>query len=66
MRITFNGQSMDLPDATTVQQFLEAQGLVQRRIAVEINAAVVPRSQHATHRLRDGDRLEVVHALGGG
>jgi sulfur carrier protein len=66
MQITFNGQPIDLPDAHSVQQLLEQQGLAQRRIAVEVNAEVVPRSRHATHALREGDRVEVVHALGGG
>jgi sulfur carrier protein len=66
MRITFNGQTLELPTAATVQQLLEAQGLAQRRIAVEVNASVVPRSRHALHALAEGDRVEVVHALGGG
>jgi sulfur carrier protein len=66
MQILFNGQPVHLPTPCTVQQLLEQQGLAQRRIAVEVNAAVVPRSQHGTHTLTEDDRVEVVHALGGG
>ena len=41
-------------------------GLTGRRIAIEVNEAIVPRSQHTATRLADGDRVEVVHAIGGG
>ena len=37
-----------------------------RKVAVEVNGAIVPRSLHAEHALKDGDRIEIVHALGGG
>jgi sulfur carrier protein len=37
-----------------------------RRVAVEVNQAIVPRGAHGRHRLQDGDRVEIVHALGGG
>ncbi|WP_290907033.1 sulfur carrier protein ThiS [Halomonas sp.] len=45
---------------------VESLGLAGRRIAVEVNEEIVPRSEHAVTRLVEGDRVEVVHAIGGG
>jgi sulfur carrier protein len=66
MRIHLNGKPIDLPAASTVAQLLLQQGLAERRVAVEVNGAIVPRGAHATRQLQEGDRLEIVHALGGG
>jgi sulfur carrier protein len=66
MRIHLNGEPTDLPAASTVAQLLLQQGLAERRVAVEVNGAIVPRSAHATQQLQDDDRVEIVHALGGG
>lgn len=66
MQIHFNGQPRGLPDHTTVAALLDGEGLTQRRVAVEVNGEIIPRGAHVTHPLRDGDRVEVVHALGGG
>ncbi|HEX5754928.1 MAG TPA: sulfur carrier protein ThiS [Arenimonas sp.] len=66
MRIELNGETHDCPDAITVAELLTARGLGERRVAVEVNQAVVPRSRHVEHRLQEGDRVEIIHALGGG
>lgn len=66
MRIVLNGVDHDLPDSTTVEALVVTQNLTTRRIAVEVNGAIVPRSQHAARELSEGDRVEIVHALGGG
>ena len=66
MRILLNGEPMDVPVASTVLQMLLRQGLAERRVAVEVNGAIVPRGAHATRQLQAGDRVEIVHALGGG
>ncbi|MDC7806207.1 sulfur carrier protein ThiS [Luteimonas sp BLCC-B24] len=66
MDIQLNGDTLTIPPGTTVTALLAAQGLAGRRVAVEVNGAIVSRSQHADHVLADGDRVEVVHALGGG
>ncbi len=66
MDIQLNGDTLTIPPGTTVTALLAAQGLAGRRVAVEVNGAIVSRSQHAEHVLADGDRVEVVHALGGG
>jgi sulfur carrier protein len=66
MQIILNGQSRDCAPATTVAQLLEQAGYAGRRVAVELNQEIVPRSRHASQSLADGDRLEIVHAIGGG
>ncbi|WP_115528749.1 sulfur carrier protein ThiS [Xanthomonas arboricola] len=45
---------------------LDQEGLAQRRVAVEVNGEIVSRGRHAEHALREGDVVEIVHALGGG
>lgn len=66
MRIELNGESHDCGDAATVSELLRQRGLADRRVAVEVNQAIVPRSQHDNHRLAEGDRVEIIHAIGGG
>lgn len=66
MNIELNGQVRPLQPHTTVAALLLEEGLAQRRVAVEVNGTIVPRGAHAEHALRDGDRVEIVHALGGG
>lgn len=61
-----NGHPRDCATATTVAQLLEQAGYAGRRVAVELNQEIVPRSQHASRTLADGDRIEIVHAIGGG
>lgn len=66
MRIFLNGEEKTVSPALTVTQLLKELGLAERRVAVEINREIVPRSQHPEYRLQDGDRVEVVFAIGGG
>ncbi len=66
MNIQLNGQDLEAAPQTTLSALLVAQGLAERRVAVEVNGAIVPRGQHPTHVLHEGDRVEIVHALGGG
>jgi sulfur carrier protein len=66
MQIHLNGAAHELPEGTTIADLLERMELIGRRVAVELNLEIVPRSQHATSRLVEGDRVEVVHAIGGG
>lgn len=61
-----NGQATELPGELTIAAALEWLGLSGRRLAVECNGDLIPRSAHSIHRLRDGDRLEIVQAIGGG
>lgn len=66
MQVWINGESHLLNQETTIRQLLVANQLEGRRVAVELNEQIVPRSQHDTRQIRDGDRVEIVHAIGGG
>lgn len=66
MRIFLNGQAHDCPPATTIARLLADTGHGQRRVAVEVNREIVPRSRHAEHVLDEDDRVEIVQAIGGG
>ncbi|MBN8412909.1 sulfur carrier protein ThiS [Halomonas denitrificans] len=66
MQIQLNGEPHALDREQTVAELIDALGLGGRRIAVELNEDIVPRSQHAQTPLADGDRIEIVHAIGGG
>ena len=66
MDITLNGQTHTLNPPCTVADLLAQEHLAERRVAVEVNGEIVPRGTHDTRQLRDGDRVEIVHALGGG
>ncbi len=61
-----NGEPRRLPAGTTVAQLLDELALTGQRLAVEVNLEIVPRSAHAAHALRPGDRVEIVRAIGGG
>ncbi|MGE6792352.1 sulfur carrier protein ThiS [Pseudomonas guineae] len=66
MRILLNGEPFELPEGATVDGLIERLDLAGRRVAVELNLDIVPRSQHSATALREGDQVEVVHAIGGG
>jgi sulfur carrier protein len=66
MKILLNGEPRTLASGASIADLLQAEGLAGRRVAVEVNGAIVPRGAHATHALAEGDKVEVVHALGGG
>jgi sulfur carrier protein len=66
MDIELNGQPRRIDTGASILALLEREGLAERRVAVEVNGEIVPRSQHAAHALVEGDRVEIVHALGGG
>ena len=66
MRIQLNGEPFELPDGESVAALLNRLDLSGRRVAVELNLDIVPRSQHDSTALNEGDQVEVVHAIGGG
>lgn len=66
MRIQLNGQDHPLPGPMTLATFVERLGLDTRKIAVERNLEIVPRSTYAATILTEGDRLEIVNFVGGG
>lgn len=66
MDILLNGEPRTLAAPASVLELLQTEGLQDRRVAVEVNGEIVPRSRHAEWALAQGDRVEIVHALGGG
>lgn len=66
MEITVNGELRRFPSPLTVAGLIETLGYAGKRIAVECNGEIVPRGRHANVQLTDGDRLEIVVAVGGG
>lgn len=66
MNITLNGENRQIDAGLTVAGLIEQLGYQGKRIAVERNGEIVPRSAHATTQLADDDHLEIVVAVGGG
>lgn len=66
MKITLNGNEQEIGDEMSLLELLESSGFQGKRVAVEINRQIVPRSLHAERRIHAGDRVEIVHAIGGG
>jgi sulfur carrier protein len=65
MRITVNGNATEVPDGTSVTALIAHLGL-NGPVAVERNRDVVPRAEHPTTTLAEGDQIEIVHFVGGG
>ena len=66
IELVINGDPRTFPASLTLAQLVESLDLAGKRIAVEKNGEIVPRSQHANTPLASGDRLEIVVAVGGG
>ncbi|MDR4513133.1 sulfur carrier protein ThiS [Nitrosomonas sp.] len=64
--ITINGETRQFDQSINIAQFIDENNLQGKRIAIERNGEIVPRSQFTEQFLADGDRLEVVVAVGGG
>lgn len=65
MQLQINGEPRDVA-AQTLAELVAELGLAGRRIAIEHNGEIAPRSTHATTPVQPGDRIEIVHAIGGG
>ena len=66
LNITINGEHRQFATGQNVASVIEALALTGKRIAVERNGEIVPKSQHVATALEPGDRLEIVVAVGGG
>ena len=66
LTVTVNSTEHQIAADSVVAQLLEQLELGGGRIAVEVNGEIVPRSQFPSHALQDGDRIEIVQAIGGG
>lgn len=66
MRLYINGEEKDLPGISTLASLVDHLGLKADRLAVELNLDIVPRTNWNSTELKDGDKLEIVHFVGGG
>ena len=66
MRLFINGNEKSFADPLSLAQLIEQLGMKGDRVAVELNREIVSRAQWSETSLRDGDRLEIVHFVGGG
>jgi thiamine biosynthesis protein ThiS len=66
MNLTINGENRSLAPVESLHALVEQLGMKSDRVAIELNHEIVPRDQWAQTPIRDGDRLEIVHFVGGG
>ncbi len=66
MQILVNGNPTDIAETLTAQDLIQRLELTGKRIALEVNGEIVPRSTHGGYHFKNGDKIEVVHAIGGG
>lgn len=66
MHLQLNGESRNLPDGLTLAALVDHLGMKADRIAVELNLEIVARPKWQETQLKDGDKLEIVHFVGGG
>ena len=66
MKIVINGENHTLTEPTSLQQLVSDLGFENRRLAIEVNQAIVPRGEYDDFLLKDGDTVEIVQAIGGG
>jgi sulfur carrier protein len=66
MKLQLNGELRDLPEGLTLAALVEQLGMKADRVAVELNLEIVPRAHWPGTHLKDGDKLDIVHFVGGG
>jgi sulfur carrier protein len=66
MQVIINGESHTLNDGIMLSALLIQLDISGKRIAVEINESIVPKSRHANTVIQQGDKIEIIHAIGGG
>jgi thiamine biosynthesis protein ThiS len=66
MQIVLNGDTLETADDCTVETLLQQLGISRERVAVELNADIVPKADYEKRLLSAGDKIEIVHFVGGG
>jgi sulfur carrier protein len=66
MQILLNGETIEAKDGSSIAELLTQLGIGLERVAVEVNMDIVSKAQYGTHTLAGGDRVEIVHFVGGG
>jgi len=66
MQILLNGEMRQIKDNCNIAALIQELNLEKKRLAIEVNLEIIPRSQFATHILAEGNKVEIIHAIGGG
>lgn len=66
MKIIVNGEKISIPEDSNIQDLVAELGYKNKRIAIEVNEAIIPKSKHQSYPLKSSDRVEVINAVGGG
>ena len=66
MNIAINGEQRTVDDGITIEQLISLLDLENKRLAIELNQEIIPRSEHASYTLKQDDKIEIVQAIGGG
>ena len=66
MKLILNGSEREFPHALSLADLVEQLGMTANRVAAELNREIISRDQWSSTKLREGDRLELVHFVGGG
>ena len=66
MKIIVNGEEISIPEDLNIQDLVAELGYKNKRIAIEVNETIIPKSKHQSYLLESSDRVEVINAVGGG
>ena len=66
MNIILNGETQSIAETCTISELIEQLDLADKRLAVEVNLDIIPRSEHKDYQFQENDKVEIVHAIGGG
>ena len=66
MKIFLNGEPKQVQESFSIQDLLLEMDIAGQRLAVEVNEEIVTKSRHSEYTFNDGDKIEIVHAIGGG
>ncbi len=66
MNIMLNNESDEVNDGITIKELLDDKKILTQYIAIEINKKIIPKSSYYKHELREGDKIEIITAIGGG
>ena len=66
MKIIVNGEKIELPLQSNIEDLIVFLGYQKQRVAIEINELIIPKSKHSSYLLEDQDKVEIINAVGGG
>ena len=66
MKIIVNGEEISIPEDSNIQDLVAELGYKNKRIAIEVNEAIIPKSKHQSYLLKSSDMVEVINAVGVG